>query len=644
MQFISVCTPEQGNQARCGPGATCLILGGVPTCHCIRDVATGAAMAGNPYRGCVWDMSGKWEMYYLDGDNERIYYDGIRNEPYVISIQRTDAVLKTRYITGTIFVVTPITSVAAGIFSRAFLDVNDNRSVIMEIAEGFVDEQGRALYFKSNLAQNSLTKVYPVRAFASDRVNLEGGWIKHDGSRVKLHDFHRLENYSMCVNPGFAYWYNDDGYAIPQLRLSTTLFLDETLPFEQAAFDTRSRFIQVGMFGSVALGGGHIVISSPADGRPLFSFRRVTEYPLPTVAPPAPSVIKLQGVAQVGAVHNAAISATSTDAPTMVNQIYAMPIATDRASYELPMRPVDQLLVRSRPPAELREEPLLPYPNQESEYIAISVDSEEYKYPDTDDTFSIAPPKSGTFGSAPLRVNALDNSFAVDQTLVTNVSSPKIILNSPARSTQENRTLDSALFTGSQRIKDLFARADRRLQAINGTYTLTQNYPSPYVGRPCSSDAWLDGTDSPTRRLREMDEKEFLRHLKASREDKKVPVGIYRANEEALDDEEEAPMRSLEDFVVPKATLQDLKKLLTPQHAPSIESVINTEAFERGRHDGSNALFEERRFFGLKLDNLSPYDWLWRASARRLANAENQRDEVLMKKVGKSSRQPRGRA
>lgn len=50
----------------------------------------------------AWDLTGKWEVLLAgdDGGPARALNDPFSNEPFVIQIDRTDAVLKTQYITG----------------------------------------------------------------------------------------------------------------------------------------------------------------------------------------------------------------------------------------------------------------------------------------------------------------------------------------------------------------------------------------------------------------------------------------------------------------------------------------------------------------------------------------------------------------
>lgn len=317
---LAVCSVEEGIQARCGPGATCLILGGVPTCHCIRDVATGLPLAGNPYRGCTWDLTGRWELHWTDHTGTaKPLYDPFGNEPFIIQIDRTDAILKTQYMTGAIFVVTAVTGAAAGVCARVFVDVNDNQSVILELAEGFVDRTGRNLFFRKKFGDASLMKKFPKDPKKFDPINLAGGWKKWDGSKVKIVEFRRkyrgmsFKNgggNSAVLSPGWAYWYNDDSFGAPSIRLSTALFVDDTLPFEMAAFDTTNRFVQLGWFGYLAMGASTIQIISPADGKQIFGLRRMIDYPAPlAIPPPPPAVITLTGHDQIASIASAAAKA-----------------------------------------------------------------------------------------------------------------------------------------------------------------------------------------------------------------------------------------------------------------------------------------------------------------------------------------------
>lgn len=240
------------------------------------------------------------------------------NEPFIIQIDRTDAVLKTQYITGTIFVITAVTGAASGICARAFVDVNDNQSVILELAEGFVDGYGRNMFFRNKRADVSLVKKIPKYPTAADVNNLSGYWKKQDGSKVKIAQFKHADaggglkyrgGLPAVINPRWAFWFNDDSFGAPAVRLSTAIFLDETLPFEQSAFDSTNRFLQVGWYGTVAMGARAIHLRAPGDGREIFTLTKVINFDAPTSPPPAPAVLSLTGTDQISAVANAAKAA-----------------------------------------------------------------------------------------------------------------------------------------------------------------------------------------------------------------------------------------------------------------------------------------------------------------------------------------------
>lgn len=295
-------------------------------------MATGLPMAGNPYRGCTYDLTGKWIVEANDEDGVlRALNDPFTGQPVVIHIDRTDAVLKTQYITGTIFVITAVTGAAAGICARVFLDVNDNQSVIFELAEGFVDRSGRQLYFRNGRADISLVKKHPKDPRPYDSQYLYGGWRKYDGSKVKIAPFNNYgkanrrfrttgAGYSAVLTPGWAYWLNDESFGVPAVRLSTALFLDDTLPFEAAAFDTTNRFIQAGWFGYLTLGASTINIISPADGKEIFTLRRLPEYNLPIGSGPPAATLSLTGTDQIAALLNAASAALGGASPTVIPQ------------------------------------------------------------------------------------------------------------------------------------------------------------------------------------------------------------------------------------------------------------------------------------------------------------------------------------
>merc|ERR1712070_1237355 len=84
------CTYDEGKAAGCAPNANCFIINNTPTCHCIVDIATGLPIAGNPYRGCTWDMSGEWELrtpITNNGDSSPIR-DNLTNQPVRIRVFR----------------------------------------------------------------------------------------------------------------------------------------------------------------------------------------------------------------------------------------------------------------------------------------------------------------------------------------------------------------------------------------------------------------------------------------------------------------------------------------------------------------------------------------------------------------------------
>ncbi|EZG55333.1 hypothetical protein GNI_114420 [Gregarina niphandrodes] len=643
-------------------------------------------------------------MLFVDGRAERVYTDGLRNEAYVFQIKRTDAVLKTRYITGSIFVITPITSVTAGLFQRAFVDVNDNRSVIFELAEGFADQPGRNMYFKSRVLQQSLVKMYPQRTFLSDALNLEGGWVRQDGSRVKIHDFHRLEGHGLCVAPGFAYWYNDETHAVPQVRLSTTLFLDETLPFEQHAFDTTSRFIQLGFYGDVSLGGDYIVIKSPADGRPIFSFRRVLEYATPTLPPPPPTVITVSGVNQVAAISEAAQGAlptttttttTTTAEPTTEHHHHRDHTNQDDDHHhghhhhhhywpppqsDLPYGPSDNpwprpafdnapaqslyelypnygLFNRGFGPNHTFPTPLEPpdaggaLPRPAWEIDPYAFDNDPFVGPPTSLQAAPASPGPATNRFDPRSgpgSPAFESSSPFHRALYREGSTALIA----DLAKHEHLRNDDLLFEGTERLKTMLGHS-RRLAASQTAY------PEP-EDQVClqPSDSWTGfhavgrGGQGAKRQLSPW----------GTVFAKRIPVGIVSQDEldrddEADNDENAATQRPLverhlegrppegrapEGRVVPKTTLEDLKKFLPSQFTenPVVQvasKAIENRAAELSGAEPAEALFAKTQFFGLDLPSTSPYDWLWRASAGRLATAERYKDEALMRKMSRKS-------
>lgn len=185
------------------------------------------------------------------------------------------------------------------------------------MAEGFADRTGRQLFFRNGVSDVSLTKKHPPKSTVKDMRYLWGGWRKWDGSKVKIWDFKRLatkrlrSDQSAALTPGWAYWYDDDSFGAPAVRVSTALFMDETLPFEMNAFDTTNRFIQVGWFGKLAFGASAISIISPADGKEVFILRRVFDWEAPKLIIPElqPTVFTLTGETQLNQILQAAQNA-----------------------------------------------------------------------------------------------------------------------------------------------------------------------------------------------------------------------------------------------------------------------------------------------------------------------------------------------
>eukprot|EP00917_Polyrhabdina_sp_WS-2016_P002737 GHVP01005939.1.p1 GENE.GHVP01005939.1~~GHVP01005939.1.p1 ORF type:complete len:437 (+),score=77.18 GHVP01005939.1:1235-2545(+) len=250
-EIYQTCNAEEGYIARCGPGANCFIIDNIPTCHCVIDPATGLPLAGNPYRGCTWDISGIWQLYSYQSKLGGFFKEilgPLNNDPIVIQVERTDAILKTAYMTGAVFVVTALSASISGVCARAYLDVNDNTSIIFEFAEGFLDQYGRTLFARTNNLDTTLVKRHPFKTKKKDGKTIKGKWQKLDGSIVKIYDMKKpkgwpgKKNSAILYKKKMGYWYNDSGFGAPLLRLSTCAWLDTTLPEEQIAFETESRF------------------------------------------------------------------------------------------------------------------------------------------------------------------------------------------------------------------------------------------------------------------------------------------------------------------------------------------------------------------------------------------------------------------
>ncbi|KAJ1609965.1 hypothetical protein OIY81_2198 [Cryptosporidium canis] len=247
-----------------------------PTCHCAVDVATGISLSGNPYRGCTWDLSGNWQLYTGE-ESSRVQpiLSPLTNEEFLFRFDRTDAVLATKYITGSIFTVNGITQAANGLFSRLFLDANDNTAVLLENAEGFVDQHGRTITLRTRWADTTLSKANQSWLF--DKHDLSGDWLRPDGVKVHIMYITKPTNWpvkSTIYKWLRAYWF-DDASLISPIRLCTTLFMDKTYKDEKHTLSTSARFVQLGFFGALRFGSNRIDIYSPSSGYQILSLRKV---------------------------------------------------------------------------------------------------------------------------------------------------------------------------------------------------------------------------------------------------------------------------------------------------------------------------------------------------------------------------------
>ncbi|OII72928.1 uncharacterized protein cubi_02159 [Cryptosporidium ubiquitum] len=275
-EIYQTCSEQEGQNAKCGPGANCFIIGKQPTCHCAVDVATGISLSGNPYRGCTWDLSGNWQLYTGE-ESSRVQpiLSPLTNEEFLFRFDRTDAVLATKYITGSIFTVNGVTQAANGLFSRLFLDANDNTAVLLENAEGFVDQHGRTITLRTRWADTTLSKANQSWLF--DKHDLSGDWLRPDG--VKVHIMYITKPINWPVKSTIykwlrAYWF-DDASLISPIRLCTTLFMDKTYKDEKNSMSTSARFVQLGFFGALRFGSNRIDIYSPSNGYQILSLRKV---------------------------------------------------------------------------------------------------------------------------------------------------------------------------------------------------------------------------------------------------------------------------------------------------------------------------------------------------------------------------------
>ncbi|KAF8820844.1 hypothetical protein IE077_002753 [Cardiosporidium cionae] len=318
-EIYTTCTAAEGEQARCGANANCFIISGVPTCHCVVDTLSGLSTAGNPYKACTWDISGTWQLFsYIDKSTgfSREILNPTTNEPFVIRMDRTDALLKTKYMLGAIFIITALTSFSLGFCGRAFLDANDNTSIIFEQSEGFLDQNGRSILLRSPLLDTTLVKLHNKY---TDRYDLKGKWQKSDGSDVDIKEMKKPEKWpnrrkTTLTKKGRSYWYNDISFGAPLLRLSMGIFLDTTLEPEKAAFNSDARFVQVGWYGALRYGSNRINIYSPADGKQIFTFLRIDTFPpLPAIGPSALRPATTQLIQPANNTGNATVAALLGD-------------------------------------------------------------------------------------------------------------------------------------------------------------------------------------------------------------------------------------------------------------------------------------------------------------------------------------------
>eukprot|EP00915_Cephaloidophora_sp_WS-2016_P000259 GHVH01000355.1.p1 GENE.GHVH01000355.1~~GHVH01000355.1.p1 ORF type:complete len:524 (+),score=45.19 GHVH01000355.1:2485-4056(+) len=321
-EAYQTCTYDEGKLAGCAPNANCYIINNTPTCHCVVDVATGLPMAGNPYRGCTWDLSGTWEVRtpppsVLAGADAVAagptpIRDPLTNQAIRFRILRTDAVLKTSYMTGSMFRIEGLDGQSdAYSVSRALLDVDDNETFMMVLSEGFLDNYETQMLLRNQYGDIGMSKKYGNYKGKKTKYTPMGHWQRSDGSGVKVYnwkkipDVYRGSDYAEPMHshskkkrklgpktqsampnrppkpfPRFlqhCYWFNAEAMGVPLLRLSSTLCVDETLPVEQLAYQTSARFVQLGFIGRAEFGSQRIVFHSPADGKVVFQLARVDQ-------------------------------------------------------------------------------------------------------------------------------------------------------------------------------------------------------------------------------------------------------------------------------------------------------------------------------------------------------------------------------
>lgn len=180
------------------------------------------------------------------------------------------------------------------------MDANDNTAVLLENAEGFVDQHGRTITLRTRWADTTLSKANQSCKFIIhffilfyftflfsinflkylglfDKHDLSGDWLRPDG--VKVHIMYITKPINWPVKSTIykwlrAYWF-DDASLISPIRLCTTLFMDKTYKDEKHSMSTSARFVQLGFFGALRFGSNRIDIYSPSNGYQILSLRKV---------------------------------------------------------------------------------------------------------------------------------------------------------------------------------------------------------------------------------------------------------------------------------------------------------------------------------------------------------------------------------
>jgi len=245
---------------QCAPTASCYIQDRRPVCVCDFDKATGYPVAGNPYIGCVWDISGVWTFTHLIG---------LDASALTLELQATTHVLETGFMTGLEFAV--IGGNLSVLVEAVYVDIYQPMNVILVENEGFVDNGMRSLVVSSKRHFSSMKKVVGLGS-KKDLKSMSGIWKDQNNIRAKLVkakkpwvDGRSAEEQSL--NDHYhSYWFLTLKDWFPITQLNRYLFLDDTSYEETVKHGSTARYFQYGFRGLLDVGGKAISIVSPGDG------------------------------------------------------------------------------------------------------------------------------------------------------------------------------------------------------------------------------------------------------------------------------------------------------------------------------------------------------------------------------------------